>query len=132
MVKLYHRKETVMGFGGRLRMVRKAKLLSMEKLAKQVGLSTMSISKYENNKMNPDSTMLLKLAIALDVNVEFFFRERFPSNRRASEDRAGHRYCNPYSQADVVDLWSPYEAAPFSDLLAVNEPRELLKLGFPT
>jgi Zn-dependent peptidase ImmA (M78 family) len=64
-----------MGFGGRLRMVRKAKLLSMEKLAEQVGLSTMSISKYENNKMNPDSTMLLKLANALDVNVEFFFRE---------------------------------------------------------
>lgn len=64
-----------MNFGGRLRMARKAKQLSMEKLAKQVGLSTMSISKYENDKMNPDSTMLLKLANALDVKVEFFFRE---------------------------------------------------------
>jgi len=64
-----------MGFGGRLRMARKAKQLSMEKLAEQVGLSTMSISKYENNKMNPDSTMLIKLANALDVKVEFFFRE---------------------------------------------------------
>ncbi len=63
-----------MSFGGRLKMARKAKQLSMEKLAEQVGLSTMSISKYENNKMNPDSTMLLKLANALDVKVEFFFR----------------------------------------------------------
>ncbi len=63
-----------MSFGGRLKMARKAKLLSMEKLAEQVGLSTMSISKYENDKMNPDSTMLLKLANALDVKVEFFFR----------------------------------------------------------
>lgn len=62
-------------FGGRLRLARKAKQLSMEKLAEQVGLSTMSISKYENNKMNPDSTMLLKLANTLDVKVEFFFRE---------------------------------------------------------
>lgn len=64
-----------MSFGGRLKMARKAKQLSMEKLAKKVGLSTMSISKYENNKMNPDSTMLLKLADALDTNVEFFYRE---------------------------------------------------------
>ena len=64
-----------MSFGGRLRMARKAKQLSMEKLAEQVGLSTMSISKYENDKMNPDSTMMLKLANALDVKVEFFFRE---------------------------------------------------------
>ena len=64
-----------MGFGGRLRMARKAKQLSMENLATQVGLSTMSISKYENNKMNPDSTVLLKLAEALGVKVEFFFRE---------------------------------------------------------
>jgi Zn-dependent peptidase ImmA (M78 family) len=56
-------------------MARKAKQLSMERLAEQVGLSTMSISKYENNKMTPDSTMLLKLANALDVKVEFFYRE---------------------------------------------------------
>jgi Zn-dependent peptidase ImmA (M78 family)/DNA-binding XRE family transcriptional regulator len=64
-----------MDFGGRLKMARKAKQLSMEKLAEQVGLSTMSISKYENNKMNPDSTMLLKLANSLDIKVEFFFRD---------------------------------------------------------
>jgi Zn-dependent peptidase ImmA (M78 family)/DNA-binding XRE family transcriptional regulator len=64
-----------MNLGGRLKMARKAKQLSLEKLADEVGLSAMSISKYENNKMTPDSTMLLKLANALDVKVEFFFRQ---------------------------------------------------------
>jgi Zn-dependent peptidase ImmA (M78 family)/transcriptional regulator with XRE-family HTH domain len=63
-------------FGGRLKMARKAKKLTLEKLAEEIGVTAMSISKYENNKMNPDSTMLLKLANALDFNVEFFFRER--------------------------------------------------------
>jgi Zn-dependent peptidase ImmA (M78 family)/DNA-binding XRE family transcriptional regulator len=62
-------------FGGRLKMARKAKQLSLQKLAEETGVTAMSISKYENNKMNPDSAMLLNLAQALDINVEFFFRE---------------------------------------------------------
>ncbi len=39
-----------------------------------VGLSHMAISKYEKGSLTPSSDILLKLAKALEVSVEFFFR----------------------------------------------------------
>lgn len=47
----------------------------MKELAQLVGVSTTSISKMEHNMINPRQSTLLKLAKALSVNIEYFFRE---------------------------------------------------------
>lgn len=60
--------------GDRIKQARTAAGLSQEALAKQAGVSTMSISKYERGSMNPSSNVLLKMAGALGVRTEYFFR----------------------------------------------------------
>lgn len=60
--------------GDRIRQARKAAGLSMRALAEKAQISAMAISKYENNKSTPSSGVLLALASALGVRVEYFFR----------------------------------------------------------
>ncbi len=58
----------------RIKLARKAADLSQRALAKQAGVSAMAISKYENGQAMPSSGVLLALARALGLRVEFFFR----------------------------------------------------------
>jgi Zn-dependent peptidase ImmA (M78 family)/DNA-binding XRE family transcriptional regulator len=63
-------------FGARLNSARKMAGMSMEALAQKAGaiVSKQAISKYEKGKINPSSEVLLALAKALDVKVDYFFR----------------------------------------------------------
>ena len=61
-------------FGERLLRARTAAGLSMQALAQAVGLSANMIKKYEHGVSMPSSDSLLKLAKALSVRVEYFFR----------------------------------------------------------
>jgi len=63
-------------FGERLNSARKMAGMSMEALAQKAGaiVSKQAISKYEKGKINPSSEVLLALANALDVKVDYFFR----------------------------------------------------------
>lgn len=61
--------------GERLKLARMMARLSQQELAERAGVSKMAISKYENNQMMPGSEVLLKLAQALDVRVEFLLRQ---------------------------------------------------------
>ncbi|WP_054113014.1 helix-turn-helix domain-containing protein [Marinagarivorans algicola] len=61
-------------FTERLERARKAAGLSMSALASEVGLSANAIKKYEHGTTMPSSSNLLKLAKALDVRTEYFFR----------------------------------------------------------
>lgn len=60
--------------GNRLYQARQASGLSQRALAENVGVSAMMISKYERAQSLPSSGVLLALANALDVRVEYFFR----------------------------------------------------------
>ena len=60
--------------GERIKLARKMKGLSLRALAEQAGVSAQAISKYERALDVPGSAVLLRLAEALDVKVEFFFR----------------------------------------------------------
>ena len=57
-----------------MKQARLAAGLSQQALADAIGVSKMAISKYERGRMNPDSTVLIALARALDVPAEHFFR----------------------------------------------------------
>lgn len=63
-------------FAKRLKQARVLKKISMDKLVMLMGniVSKQSISKYESAKMMPNSTVLIALANALDVDLEYFFR----------------------------------------------------------
>ena len=63
-------------FGERLERARKAAGLSLRALGEKVGVSQTAISKFEKNQLVPDSSMLLKLSIALSVKAEYFFRQQ--------------------------------------------------------
>ena len=61
--------------GGRIKLARKASGMSLRELAERVGISAMAISKYERGILNPSSVVLIRLANALSVKSEFFFRK---------------------------------------------------------
>jgi Zn-dependent peptidase ImmA (M78 family)/DNA-binding XRE family transcriptional regulator len=63
-----------MTIGGRIKQARKASSLSLRKLADEIGVSAMAISKYERDQDLPSSGVLLRLSQALKVKVDFFFR----------------------------------------------------------
>jgi Zn-dependent peptidase ImmA (M78 family)/DNA-binding XRE family transcriptional regulator len=58
----------------RLQQARKAAGLSLRGLAEIVGLSHAAIKKYEDGDVYPSSDILIKLAKALKVRIDFFFR----------------------------------------------------------
>ncbi len=60
--------------GDRIKQARKASGLSLRALAEKAGVTAMAISKYENNKSTPSSNVLLGIAQALGLKVEYFFR----------------------------------------------------------
>lgn len=61
-------------FGTRLKQARKASGLSLRALAEMVGLSGPAIQKYEKGTVFPSSDILIKLARAIEVPVEYLFR----------------------------------------------------------
>lgn len=63
-------------FGNRLRSARKMAGLSMEDLANTAGgiVTKQAISKYEKGMMKPSSDVLIRLAKALGVKPEYFYR----------------------------------------------------------
>lgn len=64
--------------GKRIQRARRGLGLSLRDLGEQIALSHAAIKKYEDNEVTPSSDILIKLAKALNVKVEYFFRpERF-------------------------------------------------------
>ena len=63
-------------FSQRLRQARILKKMSMDQLVSMIGksVSKQAISKYEAAKMMPSSTTIADLAMALDVEPDYFFR----------------------------------------------------------
>ena len=60
--------------GSRLQQARKAAGLSLRALADLINLSHATIKKYEDGDIYPSSDRLIKIANALSVRVDFFFR----------------------------------------------------------
>jgi Zn-dependent peptidase ImmA (M78 family)/DNA-binding XRE family transcriptional regulator len=61
--------------GNRIKKARNALGLNQRKLAEQANISAMAISKYERGESMPSSSVLMSLADALGVRVEYFFRQ---------------------------------------------------------
>lgn len=63
-------------FGERVKQARTLRGYTQQELGKQAGVTFQAISKYERDQDMPGSDVLLRLARALDVRSEYFFRPR--------------------------------------------------------
>ncbi|GAP09958.1 predicted Zn peptidase [Bellilinea caldifistulae] len=63
-----------MTIGQRIKQARKANNMSLRSLAEKAEISAMAISKYERDLDIPSSSVLLRLAQALNVSMDFLFR----------------------------------------------------------
>ncbi len=61
--------------GERIRAARKGAGLSLRALGKMVGVSQTAISKYETEKVIPNSDMLIKIGNATNTGLDYFFRK---------------------------------------------------------
>lgn len=61
--------------GHRIRLARKAAGLPLRALSQSLGISFVALQKYETGRTMPGSDMILRLAHALDVPIDFFFRQ---------------------------------------------------------
>jgi len=67
--------EVIAGIGEKIRLLRQAQGLSLDKLADRSGVSAAAIHKIERNAMVPTITILMKLARALDRSVSYLVEE---------------------------------------------------------
>jgi len=141
-------------FGIRLRSARKMAGLSMDALAEKAEaiVSKQAISKYEKGQINPGSEVLLALACALDVEIDYFFRSfrisiaalefRKKSRlRKKAEERIKHQaidFLQKYLELEEILNIPPRFEPPVSDNLvrgyedierAAREIRKKWKLG---
>ena len=73
---------TQMRIGGHIAALRKAKGLTQEQLAAQLGVTAPAVSKWETDSSYPDITLLCPLARALGINVDELLQfEEKPSNQ---------------------------------------------------
>jgi len=89
--------------GRQLRVMRKARRLSIRALAKLSGLSVNTLSLIENGKTSPSVSTLHQLAESLDVPITAFFEHEHPK-RRIVHQRAGERQQLIFSQGQVEKL----------------------------
>lgn len=95
-------------FGERLLRARKAAGLSMRALSMEVGVSANAIKKYEHGETMPSSSKLLKMAKALRVRTEYFFR---PVKVEISGIEYRKRASTPQKTLDRIngDVWDQAE-----------------------
>src|SRR4030065_153091 len=68
-----------MTIGQRIKQARKANNMSLRNLAERAEIRPMAISKYERDLDTPSSGVLLRLAQALGVSIDFLFRPQMIS-----------------------------------------------------
>lgn len=67
-----------MSIGERIIQLRHEKNLSQGQLADQLGVSRQAVSKWENDTASPDTLRLIRLADALDTEIEYLATGRKP------------------------------------------------------
>jgi transcriptional regulator with XRE-family HTH domain len=71
-----------MTFGARLKQSRKKKQFTQSQVADRLGIDFTTISKYENDKSQPDNEILRKLASLYDVSVDWLLTGEFSNEKK--------------------------------------------------
>lgn len=119
-----------MSIGSNIRDIRKSKGYSIMKVRELTGLSKSTISELENDKSSPTTETLGKLAKALDVNIEDFFKENDDINveniqiSKKAEKDIKKALSNTLEQLENSQDGLMFDGEPIDD-----ETRELLRLS---
>lgn len=117
----------------RLMTARKMSGMSLQELSEKLGdntVSKQSLSKYELGKMKPDSTLLISIANALGVSVDYFYAE--PKVKIELEEVEYRKYITKISKAekDAIEerAKSVFERYfELEDLMGIHEKPEYFK-----
>lgn len=94
-----------MSFGSRLKQGRKKKKLTQTEVAAKLGIDDTTISKYENDKSEPDNETLTKLANLYDVSVDWLHgREDKSMNEDDKKIIEGFKKLNSKDQNYILEL----------------------------
>ncbi|NOZ79154.1 MAG: ImmA/IrrE family metallo-endopeptidase [Acidobacteria bacterium] len=123
-------------FGERVRAARRLAGLSQRETANRVGVTAMAISKYETGKMIPSSGVLLRLAEALGVDVEFFLRPcavrvEAPAFRRHPRLSERDRKRAEAAAAEWIERYLETEQLAGSKATASHLPRQRYRVTSP-
>ena len=66
-------KEILEVIADNIRIERLRKRISQEKLAEQIGISTKYLNMLENKKANPTIIIVVKICIALNINLDIIY-----------------------------------------------------------
>jgi len=87
-----------MTFGARLKSARNSKRFTQHQVADALGLNFTTISKYENDKSQPDNEILHKMAVMYDVSIDWLL-----TGDPGGKNKAGGR-AKMYFDGEVEDL----------------------------
>jgi transcriptional regulator with XRE-family HTH domain len=64
--------------GDKITRARKIAGISLQELSNRIGneVSKQSLNKYEKGLMKPSNDMIIKIANAININIDFFFKEQ--------------------------------------------------------
>lgn len=85
-----------MTLGQKLRLLRKEKGISQEKLAEQLGVSRQAVSKWELDITLPETENIIKIGKIFDVSYDYLLRENiqerasFPGKKHSEEKNNGY------------------------------------------
>ena len=85
-----------MTLGQKLRLLRKEKGISQEKLAEQLGVSRQAVSKWELDITLPETENIIKIGNIFDVSYDYLLRENmeertcFPGKKQSEEKTNGY------------------------------------------
>jgi len=91
------------GFAEKLQQTRKQKGLTQGQLARRAGTDSQRISKYERGVLVPTTAILVKIADALEVSLDYLVRE--------AEDRA----VGKVKDSALLDQFTQIDSLPESD-----------------
>jgi transcriptional regulator with XRE-family HTH domain len=91
-------------FGKRLASARKMAGISLQELADRLNraVSRQSLNKYEQGKMKPDSDMVIALANALNVTVDFFYSD--PSEKIQLTNISYRKFVSKISRTEQASI----------------------------
>ncbi len=72
--------------GARIKSVRKARKLTQEQLAERAEINSVYLSKIEHGKENPTLTLLIRIALALEVDVQDLFDYQQEASSKAQKE----------------------------------------------
>jgi len=114
-----------MSFGSRLRQARNEKHLTQNQVAAKLGIDFTTISKYENDRSQPDNEILKELAGIYEVSLDWLLR----GDRKEEPAATGNRLCANGTVEELTDEEAQYllDSLEMFRLLKAKREREQRK-----